>query len=571
MDIDFDNKWALSLVIDELDSPGTSRLRREPTLFIGRNGDYQIEYPSPSVHLDSGDFDASDSTDNRDSADNTDNIDSANNKDSTDNRDPSDSKDSTDNRDSTELSFRHLYTPRSPNRSLRKSKRLVVPIVIEGSSGCIKVTACPDTGSDKNIISQTLALDMGLVVNPSQGEEKFEMANGRIVEAIGEVTARCSFEAGGGKGNSTALECLFYVFRTLAVPAILGLEFLAETETHTKYRDRMVEELIPPGQVLRVNLINKPKRHVVCQLDTFIGCASTDTGSDLDLVSPRFVASRDLHIEPVIHQIQFADGSYGLTEGRVSGSFSVGHYDEVSGFTSRGEPTEIVFYLLDNLTSDILLGEDTVVDLDIFNRHSDSFLPSLPEVGMSELNIIRYIGKIEGVVSGVLQSTTDFLKRKGSKYPELFPSADTSALREPLGLKQQRENARREEQECNGTISSPTIVEQYLLEHVLGDRGLHLHTQPSVICYSNGTAKLSSSSQGLEITIDPSHVRSAERYISDDGSYKAVLRFVNGQCLVFCFLIADLGDPSWTRVPSNAFCQWVRRINPAAIYDENKY
>jgi hypothetical protein len=36
-----------------------------------------------------------------------------------------------------------------------------------------------------------------------------------------------------------------------------------------------------------------------------------------------------------------------------------------------------------------------IQDTKVFQRHQESFIPSVPQLGMSDLNIIRYIGKVE--------------------------------------------------------------------------------------------------------------------------------------------------------------------------------
>jgi hypothetical protein len=278
-----------------------------------------------------------------------------------------------------------------PNRG-RVRKRLVLPLVIEHGDRSTDVRACPDTGSDDNIISYALVKDLHLESKITTKEgKKFEIANGSIVEAIGEVTAQCSF----GIGGVLAVDCVFHVFQSLAVPIIMGLEFLTQTETYTKYTERLVEEIVPSMQNLRINAIGTPRRNIVCQLDTWVACASADTGSDVDLISPQFATSRALNIVPETHRLEFADGSFGYTSGLYTASFSIGNFHDVSGFIPRGDASKVTFLVLENLTSDILLGQDLIQDTKVFQKHLESFIPSVPQLGMSDLNIIRYIGKVE--------------------------------------------------------------------------------------------------------------------------------------------------------------------------------
>ncbi|KAM5344700.1 hypothetical protein ACJ41O_010562 [Fusarium nematophilum] len=283
--------------------------------------------------------------------------------------------------------------PRSRQRRARK--RFVLPLYIGSYWVHLKVMACPDSGSDDNILSMRLVKELGLQVQETSDDEprRFSLANGKIVSAVGQVTTRCSFAAGFSTADQN-IECTFHVFSVLAVPAIMGVEFLRRTETLTKHTDRLVEELVPSMQALRVNSVDRPKRSIICQLDSFVGCATVDTGSDLDLVSPGFAKSRAYTVEPAHEQLEFADCSVGYTSGVTRTSFSVGDMTPF-GFRARGQAIDLELFVLDSLNADILVGQDTVTELDIFNTHGDSFIPSIPRLGESDVNIIRHIGKLE--------------------------------------------------------------------------------------------------------------------------------------------------------------------------------
>lgn len=255
--------------------------------------------------------------------------------------------------------------------------------------------ACPDSGSDENIISLELVDKLGLEMERVGSDEprQFSIANGKIVTALGQVSTSCSF-ATGSLSEPSKLECTFYVFHTLAVQLIMGVEFLQETETLSKHKDRLVEQSIPAMQSLRVNSVGKHRRGLICRLGTFVGCATVDTGSDLDLVSPAFAKSRTYKIEPEVGKVEFADCSVGYTVGVIKTSFVVGSMS-ASRFHARGEAIDLDLFVLDNLTADILIGQGTIEELDIFNLHNESLIPNIPRLGESDINIIRYIGSIE--------------------------------------------------------------------------------------------------------------------------------------------------------------------------------
>lgn len=297
-----------------------------------------------------------------------------------------------------------FQTSRRPNR---RRKRFALPLRLRmthpaGSS--VEIVACPDSGSDENIISLELVKSLGLDMDSSGNEPKqFAVANGKIVYAMGQVSTRCSFVSGNPSARPN-LECIFHVFATLAVPLIMGMEFLQQTETLSKYRDRLVEQHIPGMQTLRVSSVGRPKRSLICQLDNnYVGCATVDTGSDLDLVSPQFAASRAYKVEPAHELVEFADCSVGYISGVITTSFIVGNMGAL-GFNSRGEARDLDLFVLDNLNADILIGQDTVDKLDVFNVHRESLIPSMSRLGESDLNIIRHIGSFE-------QGASTFLKK----------------------------------------------------------------------------------------------------------------------------------------------------------------
>jgi hypothetical protein len=50
---------------------------------------------------------------------------------------------------------------------------------------------------------------------------------------------------------------------------------------------------------------------------------------------------------------------------------------------------------MDNLNADILVSRDTIDTLDVFSLHNESLIPSIPRLGVSDLNIIRHIGSFQ--------------------------------------------------------------------------------------------------------------------------------------------------------------------------------
>lgn len=269
------------------------------------------------------------------------------------------------------------------------------------------VIACPDSGSDDNIISRKLADHFGLQIVDVQhpAPSTFVLANGRTVSAVGQVNLKCAFRK--ELPDTPLMDCVFYVFQTLAVPMIIGIEFLQATKTLTKHRDRLVQELVPSMRALRVCSVGRSKRDVVCRLGNYVACATADTGSDLDLVSPEFASSRAFKVEDSCHELEFADGSIGYTMGMIRTAFSIGCVSDVEGFIPRSKEMPLEFFILENLNADILVGTDTVQDMQAFNDHDDCFVPAISRLRESDLNIIRYIGAVEKGLSKAWEVVRD--------------------------------------------------------------------------------------------------------------------------------------------------------------------
>jgi len=293
------------------------------------------------------------------------------------------------------------------------------------------VMACPDTGSHENIVPLALATRLGLHIDRDlldDGDRAFALANGKVVQSLGIASLRCAFGAPGVVNSASAetAELVAHVFESLAVPAIIGAAFLEETETFTKHRNRLVEELMPAMQSLRVSAVGKPRKGLICRLDTFVGCANADTGSDLDLVSPEFVQQRGLRVKEGVEILQFADGSWGSTSGSIDVNFAIGNLNMERGFVTRGRALDVEFFILGNLTSDILVGQDTLEELNVLGQNADLFIDSLPQPGLSDCNIIRHIGTVERTARSALKALYGIFT--GRNRQDSPPSSRTSIL-----------------------------------------------------------------------------------------------------------------------------------------------
>lgn len=349
-------------------------------------------------------------------------------------------------------------TPAFDRSSSLRPTRPGLPLIIQGKPGLsgpvnIDVTACPDTGTDLNIISMDMIQRLGLsddIVKARPGDKQyFLLPNRRSVKAAGSVTTKvlfghsdCRRLSADSIPVSIPIECQFYIFNSLIVDVVMGRRFLDETETLTKHPERLVEELVPaveyPNPMANSTVLEQHRSSesdwsgggilshclptllsmlqcwligsclsfrsgvrsllcrlrfmsttvntnmggsLACRLDSHIEYASTDTGSEINLVSSNFAISRGFHVLPGAdcHELQFADGSTGLTDGSVKVKFCVGFRSGLNNFIEMEDPVDLEFHVFGQLNVDILVGQDALRWPKIFEQNSEllNMAPSL--------------------------------------------------------------------------------------------------------------------------------------------------------------------------------------------------
>jgi hypothetical protein len=276
----------------------------------------------------------------------------------------------------------------------RAKTRISLPLTLNANSGPATVLACPDTGSEENIISLDLAQALGYNIRTSPSQNRtFALANGSIVEAVGEIIAECSF------GLETIPEAVpmtlvFYVFMKLASPIIMGFAFLEQTKTLSKHRDRLLKVPRPAHQSIQVYSVGRPRNLMSCYLDGSYKVATPDSGSEVNLMTQRFAYSRGLHIEIAKEVVEFADGTIAITSGVVRAELAIRAFE-------RWPIPMADFYVMDYLKHDLIVGEDSLEKLKIFTEGQYALYPSRYTTGPAGLYRIRHLGAVDHVLSWV--------------------------------------------------------------------------------------------------------------------------------------------------------------------------
>ncbi|KAJ5170166.1 uncharacterized protein N7500_002949 [Penicillium coprophilum] len=274
------------------------------------------------------------------------------------------------------------FQPHSPGSA-------TLPVIINGQ----KVHAIPDTGADENVISTACVLQLGLTIERDPDPTTFKLANGRCVLSCGLVRSSFTFARGANKLKAPAV---FKVFPTLAVPLIMGRKFLRDTKTLTKHDDRL--QKISNSRAFglpRIFHLNPAKQRLRCYLDGIPVYANADTGAEMNLASPKWASKNRMVLrkpEPGYERVMLADGSIA----HISGQFTARFHVFQKG--SKGSTPKVYtkqFFILEGLTSDVLLCQDLLLEIRAFKEQQKAFIELNNADTFSDLNLVSWLSKRE--------------------------------------------------------------------------------------------------------------------------------------------------------------------------------
>jgi hypothetical protein len=200
--------------------------------------------------------------------------------------------------------------------------------------------------------------------------------------AIGYTRVPCTFQ----DNSQQQVTSRFWVFPKLIVPLLVGRKFLESTDTLTRFRQRLQKLIVPAGISLRVLHMEVPRWRINCTVASRATLANPDTGSDLDLMSLSFVLKNGFRMEKLRYGrecIQFADGTEQRLEGKVSVPFAIGQ--------GKDGGVQREFYVLDGLTSEVLLGNQTLEEVDAFNTYAHEFVNLEEYDSYCDFHFIRWV------------------------------------------------------------------------------------------------------------------------------------------------------------------------------------
>jgi hypothetical protein len=324
---------------------------------------------------------------------------------------------------------------------VQKNGRKALRVILKG----IEHLACPDSGSDKNIVSQEFATEHKIQVRRGKNDKKlFELGNGAYVKSLGRARIPCSL----AKGSFPSRKQWFHVLANCAVPLIMGRSFLEESQILTKNRHLL--ERCPPEllSVSSLKFIGSPRNRsgMGISLNGRVLMATPDTGSDLNLISLACAEREGFYINrscEAQQRLQVADGSEVQTVGRVyipslsldwrkdqtisdvdrteytlEGDDAIDHPDSDSNDNEEPDAPGEMFYVIDGLPCDVILGEPFLDKTDAFNTCAELFT-NYPERERHafELKIFRWQGPVQAWLSK--------FSKKSTKTPDIPPDERT--------------------------------------------------------------------------------------------------------------------------------------------------
>lgn len=245
-----------------------------------------------------------------------------------------------------------------------------------------------DTGAERgNYIDKKLVDSLHLPIRQGQsGCKFFSLGNGKVVRSIGKVKAMCAF----AKEAQTKMKCWFYVFEKLAAPLIMGLEFLEKTKTMSRFTHRL-ENRLPCGKAMpMLNFLGSTqasKRRFVAFIDGQKTYINADSGSELNFMASRYCRDRGYKIDrrrECRKRIELADCTIVETIGQTRATLTL---ENGSSFTK-------LFDILPGLTSDVLLGEVTLDEIEAFTVHENSFVEVFTGEQNNQLCTLGYLGNV---------------------------------------------------------------------------------------------------------------------------------------------------------------------------------
>ncbi|KAM0820558.1 putative Peptidase A2 domain-containing protein [Seiridium cardinale] len=286
--------------------------------------------------------------------------------------------------------------PGFPGESRRKydqyisQKRSILPVILNGR----KEYAIPDTGVSGNVMTRELATSLGAAIDQDPAKQyRFKNATKCHFQSSGIASLRLSFPDDPGR----TWDCDFAIVEKCAAPMTLGKAFLDATEVFTRFSHRLtkgalhMKRTIVGGfkKIWKLMLMENARQKLGCQIDGDLVFAIADSGSDIDLVSREYAQFRGWDITTLPDDegfVMLANEDIVKLTGYIETSLSIG-----------GKSALRRFYVLDDLVNDVVLGDETLNESQVFTMHKESFVDVLDHEEDRDFCMIEWVEKFNEV------------------------------------------------------------------------------------------------------------------------------------------------------------------------------
>ncbi|KAM0796708.1 hypothetical protein BDR22DRAFT_510597 [Usnea florida] len=219
-----------------------------------------------------------------------------------------------------------------------------------------RTAALADTGAAQNVVSLDFAHRHGLVLGGKAA--MFRLGNSKSVQSVGTVKVSWAF----AEKPTKLYEILCHVIRHCTYDVILSSSFLAATETFSRHLHRLVRCVFNVFNVSHLNLMDGGRQTVDGQVGNWSVHAIADTGAERNVMDSIYAEALGFEISKGFDNrgfLQFADGTLQETIGQVDTTWTF----------ASGLEIPITFEVLENCSANVILGEDFLLDHDVFRAH----------------------------------------------------------------------------------------------------------------------------------------------------------------------------------------------------------
>ncbi|KAE8448612.1 hypothetical protein EG329_009037 [Mollisiaceae sp. DMI_Dod_QoI] len=264
-------------------------------------------------------------------------------------------------------------------------RRKAVRVLVNGRE-CF---ARPDSGSDRNIMTEAVAKEYGLEIQRGKLDRStFKLGNSQYIQSTGRTLVPLKVLDGDSRADKS---CWFHVLSKCSVPVIMGFDFVRKIQLYTKNRHLLVACPFSFGDIPSLKWIGSPQGAIEFSANGRLLAACADTGSDLDLMSLRCAIKKGFKVDRSRRtRVMLADETIVESVGQVDISSL-----QLPGFDSF----EMSFHVLPNLVCDVIFGEEFLEQMDAFN--TCDIVDSDDELDLYSLNPFINLGPVQAFLSAM--------------------------------------------------------------------------------------------------------------------------------------------------------------------------